>query len=348
MPTIVRSGGGGTDVSAANATTNQVLSGATFYSNASDDIQTGTMSNKGAVSQTAPYSGSAGYYSSISVTTTGTANNAHVLSGKTFMNANGTQTGAMANRGEVNTSVGIGGTYTNSAGYYSSIKVVGPTLSGNATADKVLKGYTFYSSNGTKQTGTIESKTLTGSVGVGGTYTNSTAGYYTSIKITGPSLSGNATAGDVLATKTFYASNGTLQTGTMVNKGSVTCTSLAAGSTCAPGAGYYSCISIKAASVSLSGNASEYDVINGYTFYNTSATTKRTGKFKYYLYSGDVIDERWQSATLDWTPYCYGAACDEGNKDHRIKMYRTGNTITWCFNGKGTYYGHVLALEGVD
>jgi len=50
---------------------------------------------------------------------------------------------------------------------------------------------------------------LTGSVTVGGTYTNTNAGYYSSIKVTGPTLSGNATTSDVLVNKTFYSTSGT-------------------------------------------------------------------------------------------------------------------------------------------
>jgi hypothetical protein len=212
MPTIVRSGGGGTDVSDANATKAQVLIGRTFYSNQSDDIQTGTMANHGAKTINVGETGSAGYYSSVSVNASslGNAKAEHVLSNASFTNSSKTtQNGTIVIRSDPDASVEVGGTYTNTnAGYYSKITVKGPVLSGNATANKVLKGYTFYKDSGEQLVGSLESKTITGSVTVGGTYTNTTAGYYTSIKVTGPTLSGNASEDKVLSGYTFYKDNG--------------------------------------------------------------------------------------------------------------------------------------------
>jgi len=259
MPTIVRIGGGGTDTSDTTATAQDVLTTKKFYS-ADGTLTTGTMANKGAVSQAAPYTGTAGYYSSVTISVSGTATAADVLKDKTFMNASGAQTGTMPNNGTCSTSVAVGGSFTGS-GYYSSLTVNGPTLSGNATAATVRKGYTFYNTSGTKQTGTMEDKTINSSVAVGGTYTNTTAGYYTSIKIAGPTLDGNAAAGNVLSGKTFYNTSGTKQTGTMVNRGALTCTSLAAGASCNGSAGYYSSINITAASVTLSGDATTDEVL---------------------------------------------------------------------------------------
>jgi len=65
-----------------------VLSGATFYSNASDDIQTGTMSNHGTKQINVGDTGSAGYYSSVSINASslGNATAGHVLSNATFTN----------------------------------------------------------------------------------------------------------------------------------------------------------------------------------------------------------------------------------------------------------------------
>ena len=338
-----------------NAAAGDVLTGKTFMN--SSGSQTGSMNNKGAVtcslSHGSTYTGTAGYYSSISVSAaslSGNATAANVLSGKTFMNASGAQTGTMTNCGAVNTSVAVGGTYNNTnAGYYTSIKVAGPTLSGNATAANVLNGATFYAANGTKQTGTmINYGSINTSVGVGGTYSNTNAGYYSSIKVTGPALSGNAAVGNVLTGKTFYANNGTKLTGTMANKGAVTC-SLAAGGTYTGSAGYYSSITVTAGSVSLSGNASSWNVEYPYTFYNTS-TTKRTGTLNYWICAGSIIKGSWSSAALGFNPSVYGAGFWDLTSSMRgIKCYvNSSNWIWWSYNGSGTYDGCVCAIGGID
>ncbi len=79
---------------------------------------------------------------------------------------------------------------------------------------------------------------ITDSVGVGGTYSSTQNGYVTTINITGPTLSGNAGAGDVLSGKTFYSNSGTKQTGTMTNQGAVSQTINPGGSYTIP-AGYH-------------------------------------------------------------------------------------------------------------
>lgn len=343
MPTIVRSGGGGMDVSAANATTSQVLSGATFYSNASDDIQTGTMSNKGAVSQAAPYSGSAGYYSSISITTTGTATNAHVLSDKTFMNADGAQNGAMANKGAATINVNEQG----GAGYYSSVSINKSSL-GNATAAQVLSSVTFTNNAGTTQSGTMVNRgAFTKTVGVGKTESGS-AGYYSSISVSGPSFSSaTGTNAQILKGISFYSNTGALMTGTMTNRGSVTCTSLAAGSTCAPGAGYYSCISIKAAAApTLNGTATNATVLSGYTFYNTSTSSQMKGTYvpaaSYLCVTTKSINSKWESLNLGFSPVNYTVGWDEeewttsGNTHYGIKYYVSGTYLHLCKEGSST------------
>lgn len=152
-----------------------------------------------------------------------TATPAQVLEGYTFNDSEGEkQTGTMPTY-TIDTSVAVDGTYTNTTpGYYTNITVKGPTLSGNAAASNVLTGKTFYSDSGTKQTGTMADQgAVDTSVSVGGSYTGS-AGYYSSIKVAGPTLSGNATAGQVLTGKTFYNNSGTIRTGTMNNCGKLT------------------------------------------------------------------------------------------------------------------------------
>lgn len=334
-----------------NATSAEVLTGKTFMN--SSGSQTGSMNNKGAVTCSlgygGTYSGTAGYYSSVKVTSPsryGNATNAQVLTGYTFMNSSGNQSGAMVNKGAVTCSLSYNSTYSGTAGYYSSINVTSPGRYGNATNAYVLTGYTFMNTSG-NQSGAMANKgAVSTSVAVGGSYKN-TAGYYSSITVTGPTLSGNAAVGDVLKGKTFYATNGTKLTGTMANKGAATCTSLAAGASYNGTAGYYSSISIKAASVSLNGNATDIRVVYPYTFYNNS-TTRHQGSLRYWVCSGDIIKGSWSSHTLDFSPSYFGAACDAGNNNHRVKCYRSGNTLYWSFNGSGTYWGYVLAIGGVD
>ena len=96
-----------------------------------------------------------------------------------------------------------------------------PTLSGNATVNQVLKGATFYNTDGnTKLTGTIETFTPSEVTSNGTLQTN---GKYVDadivVKVPSPTLDGNATASDVLSGKTFYSNNTTKKTGTMYNVG---------------------------------------------------------------------------------------------------------------------------------
>lgn len=169
-----------------------------------------------------------------------------VLYGFTYNDSNGeVQTGEMPNRGSLTVNATVDGSYTGSAGYYSSIKITGPTLSGNATTSQVLNGNTFYSNSGTKKTGTMTNHgAINTSISVGGSYTGG-AGYYSSINISGPILSGNATTGVVRSGYTFYSSNGTKLTGTLATQ-TLTSTTVPNGGTINGSVGYYSSFSIKA------------------------------------------------------------------------------------------------------
>ena len=132
-----------------NAATNQVMSGATFYSN-SGTKQTGTLTNYGVE----PTAGRIGEYQShlyiyvpdissgennrgvvqrslhTPLSNLGNASTAQVLSGTTFTSSAGlTKTGAMTNRGAVSATISPGGSYTIPAGYHcgSLVEVlVGP------------------------------------------------------------------------------------------------------------------------------------------------------------------------------------------------------------------------------
>lgn len=106
---IIGNGGGSVDLSQADATTSNVLYGKTFFSSASDEVQTGTFASQ---------------EKSVSPTT----------SAQTVTPDNGR--------------------------WLSSVTVGAVSLTGNATASKVISGYTFYSNSLTKQTGTCVPKLI--------------------------------------------------------------------------------------------------------------------------------------------------------------------------------------------
>lgn len=103
----------------------------------------------------------------------GNATSADVLSGKTFTNDDGEQTGAMSNNGTISTTISQGGSYTIPQGYHSGSGVVKATAnSGNASTSQVLSGYTFYSNSATKQTGSMTNRgAVSATISPGGSYT---------------------------------------------------------------------------------------------------------------------------------------------------------------------------------
>ena len=112
-----------------DATANQILSGRTAW--VKGQKVTGTMPNRGAVTQTLNAGGSytipAGYHNgsgkitaaSLSSQTPGTATATQILSGKTAWVNGNKITGTMPNRGNLNWKPSNGTTYTVPAGYYS-------------------------------------------------------------------------------------------------------------------------------------------------------------------------------------------------------------------------------------
>lgn len=139
-----------------------------------------------------------------------------VLSGYTYNDSEGeVQTGTMPNNGAINETINVDGRFEGNAGYYSSIKITGPTLSGNAEVSNVLADKTFYSNSGTIQTGTMANRGVVNeTIGIDESYSG-LEGYYSSINITGPTLTGTATPEVVRVGYTFYSNNGEQQTGVM-------------------------------------------------------------------------------------------------------------------------------------
>ena len=142
-----------------------------------------------------------------------------VLSGYTYNDSEGeVQTGTMPNNGTINETINVGGKFEGNAGYYSSIKITGPTLTGNAEVSNVLADKTFYSNSGTIQTGTMPNRGIVNeTIGIDESYSG-LEGYYSSINITGPTLTGTATPEVVRVGYTFYSNNGNQQAGVMETK----------------------------------------------------------------------------------------------------------------------------------
>lgn len=128
---------GGAVLDTTTAGAGDIKSGKTAY-NGDGELVTGTMVDQGAKTASLAPGGSytipAGYHNgegkvmANSVSLSGNANAGQVLSGYTFYNNNynSKQTGTMANRGAVSTTVNPGGSYTIPAGYHNgSGKVYG-------------------------------------------------------------------------------------------------------------------------------------------------------------------------------------------------------------------------------
>lgn len=165
-----------------NAAASQVLAGATFTSQNGAKIP-GTMPNQGAKTAALNAGGSytipAGYHNgsgkvtanSLASQTDANAAAGNILTGKTAWVKGAKITGTMANRGAPNQTLGIGGSYSLSAGYYSGGKISAKgSFSGSGSGNKnggetdihrdenniVAKGYTVSSASAS-----ISGKTVT-------------------------------------------------------------------------------------------------------------------------------------------------------------------------------------------
>lgn len=256
MATILHFGGGGSDVSAATAAPGDVLSGETFFGSGSDDIQTGTLAFSG------------------------DAVAADVLAPKTFYSNSGTtkRTGTMpAKTGTTKTLNYAEGVAVASGYYAAAFTLTAPGRYGNATAAQVLNGLTFMNTAG-NQTGTIISRTGTTKTLNSAEAVTVTNGYYaTSFTLTAPtatSITGNATAAQVLSGYTFMNSSGSQQTGTIAAR-SITNATLGYGANIAGSAGHYAA-AFTITAPGRYGNATAGQVLTGYTFMNSTANSTGT------------------------------------------------------------------------
>lgn len=159
----------GSDTSVVTANAADVLSPKVIVDKNGNPL-TGTMTNNGAWNQTTSYGGSVtipeGYHNGQGKVTggsfsfSGNAGTNDVLSTRTFYANNGTKlTGTMPNNGAQTGTTSYGGSITIKKGYHDGTgKITGGSFSfsGNASADNVLSGSTFYSNSGARQTGTME------------------------------------------------------------------------------------------------------------------------------------------------------------------------------------------------
>ena len=351
----------GITLATGNATTGDVLSGKTF-SNTSGNGLTGTMANNGAISSTISAGGSytipAGYHNGsgkVSATAnSGNASTSQVLSGATFYSNSATkQTGSMTNNGAVSGSVGVGGSYTIPAGYHNgSGKVSGPTLDGNASAANVLSGSTFYSNNGTKQTGTMvdrnqSSITYTSSnptpVQVADAWfcdpnsdgvkrlcfrTKGIDGYYGSNVLVSRPLTdfGTATADQVKSGASFTSTSGVTISGTMPNNGAISATIAPGGSYTIP-AGYHNGSGVVSASA-VSPSIQRIVTQNG----NPTAEAELTCNCKVLAVVGYGI--AWGDGSPSYNIYVNYGSGYEHVYQARNSWHRSGNA------NPSTYWGY--------
>lgn len=244
-----------------------------------------------------------------------------VLSGYSYNDSDGEkQTGTMADFGELIDSVDPGETYENAnPGYYSKITIHGQALSGNAEQSQVLQGSTFYSSSSQKQTGTMPNKgSVSTQIEVGGNY-NNTEGYYSSIDISGPTLSGNATTAQVLSGQTFYNTSGTQCVGAMTNHGELTGT------------------------LNTAGQGSTKQWINGTAGYYSKVSVGARYNVDHY---SAALNGTWTNSKIRVANQWYGARSD--NEATSFKIVNCGGYL-WYSRNQGTNSTiHIYYMHNVD
>ena len=144
-------------------------------------------------------------------------------------------------------------------------------VTANTQAANVKENTRFVDKDGNVQNGTMPDRgAIAANVSANQSYTVP-AGYHNGNgTVTGPTLNGDADAGDVLTGKKFYKDSATQQTGTMPNRGAVTA-SVTANSSYTIQAGYHNG-SGKVNGPTLNGDAVVGNVLTGKRFYKDSAT----------------------------------------------------------------------------
>lgn len=92
----------------------------------------------------------------------------------------------------------------------------------NTQAADVKENTKFVDINGDIQNGTMPNRgTITANVGANASYTIPMGYHNGNGRVNGPTLNGDATAGNVLINKTFYSNSDSLESGTMPNRGAI-------------------------------------------------------------------------------------------------------------------------------
>ena len=247
-----------------------------------------------------------------------------VLSGYTYNDSEGeVQTGTMPNNGAINKTINVGEMFNSGEGYYSSIKITGPTLTGNAEMSNVLADKTFYSNSGTIQTGTMPNRGIVNeTIGIDESYSG-LEGYYSSINITGPSLTGNATVDNVLSGQTFYSNSGEIQTGTMVNRGILT----------------YTINNMVESNYPFHlENYTDWSDYNQYTTSNAGYYSSITINCDWIVYTKtQAITGEFSNTNVTVTGY-YGVSTDLNPNSNSFKVFECGGYI-WITRNRGTDNG---------
>ena len=247
-----------------------------------------------------------------------------VLSGYTYNDSEGeVQNGTMPNNGAINKTINVDEKFEGDAGYYSSINITGPTLTGNAEVSNVLADKTFYSNSGTIQIGTMPNNgTVIINIEANDSKTLS-EGYYSSINITGPSLTGNATVDNVLSGQTFYSNSGEIQTGTMVNRGALT----------------YTINNLVESDYSFYlENSTDWSNYNQYTTSNAGYYSSITINCDWIVYTKtQVINGSYSNTNVTVTGY-YGVSTDLNPNSNSFKVFECGGYI-WITRNRGTDNG---------
>lgn len=219
----------GSLVLTGNAASDDVISGKTFYNTNPKSKVSGTLALTGNASAGDVLSGSTFYNTNPKTKVTGTlelsgnATAGDVIAEKTFYNTNAKTkvTGTLELTGTATASnVATGYTFYNTNP--KTIVTGTLSLSGNVAPSEVLYGRTFYNDSLTdKRTGTMVNRGTWGStdLAAGASVTipqgyHSGSGVVTAAPL--PTLSGNATAAQVLSGYTFYNTSYTKVTGTYV------------------------------------------------------------------------------------------------------------------------------------